>query len=578
VSQGALKLIEVNTPHARWQVLPDCREQLFGPDGLRLEEWLRSGLAHVVKHGPHRTVYRVALPGLSFYLKHYRLPDFRARLRQLVRPAKARMEFERVLAVAARSVPTVSPLALGEGNLGPASCDSFLITRSLENSEAVSSFIETTLPRLRPDLQTRLRQRLAIALGEFVAHLHEAGIVHRDLHAANMLIRSDGQDELSLHLVDLHAVNLGEALGWRVSRHNLVLLNRWFVLRSSRSDRYRFWRAYCRARFGGSQEVGAIAAADRGPRLCPSTWRDLARDLEEQTWKSNLRFWRKRDRRCLASNRHYQRLRTSAVVGYAVRELEAGALAALLANPDAPFQQPGVELLKNSRSSTVAEFDLPVDGVLRRVIYKRFKVTSWSDPWLAMVRHSPAVRSWINGHGLRERCLPTARPLAVWHRRRGPLAYEGYLLTEKIVQAQDLHAFVDGLSSLDTPQGRKDLRWRIEQVAQLVCGLHRRQISHRDLKAVNILLTKTEIWFIDLVGVVPCRTLSWRRRIQNLARLHASFHQSSRLTRTDKLRFLRAYLQWGLFGKGGWKQWWRQIATETQAKIRRNARNGRPLV
>jgi hypothetical protein len=309
----------------------------------------------------------------------------------------------------------------------------------------------------------------------------------------------------------------------------------------------------------------------------PVRCRDLARDLEEQTWRSNLQFWRGRDRRCLASNRRYQGVRTRTVAGFAVRDLDAGSLAGLLADPDAPFRQPGVRLLKDSRSSTVAEFDLQVKGVSRPVIYKRFRVTTWTDPWLALVRHSPAVRSWINGHGLRERCLPTARPLAVLHRRRGPLAYEGYLLTEKINDAQDLHAFLTNLEREDAARRRTILRQRIDQIARLVCGLHRRQIGQRDLKAGNVLLTSDRAWLIDLVGAAPQWKLPRKRRVQNLARLHASFHRNSLLTRTDKLRFLRAYLQWGLYGKSGWKRWWRAVEAATQAKVRRNARNQRPL-
>ena len=60
-----------------------------------------------------------------------------------------------------------------------------------------------------------------------------------------------------------------------------------------------------------------------------------------------------------------------------------------------------------------------------------------------------------------------------------------------------------------------------------------------------------------------------------MARLHASFHAQPALTRTDKLRFLRTYLQWGLFGRERWKRWWRRIGRATQAKVLRNARNGR---
>jgi hypothetical protein len=65
--------------------------------------------------------------------------------------------------------------------------------------------------------------------------------------------------------------------------------------------------------------------------------------------------------------------------------------------------------------------------------------------------------------------------------------------------------------------------------------------------------------------------------VQNLARLHASFAQSAPLTRTDKLRFLRVYLQWGLFGRSRWKRWWAEVEAATRAKVARNLRNGRPL-
>jgi tRNA A-37 threonylcarbamoyl transferase component Bud32 len=574
----------------RWEVLPEWRHLLFGAKGLRLDEWLRTGLAHVVKNGPHRTVYRVTLPcgkedgpfegrtGLCIYVKHHRLPDVRAWLRQLVRPAKARMEFESALAVAARRVPTVLPLALGERCNGGGPSDSFLITQGLEDTESLSDFIEKTFPGFEPRRQMRLRPLLAAALGEFVARLHDAGIVHKDLHAANLLLRLGPGDSPSLYLIDLHDVSLGRALNWRVSRDNLVLLNRWFALRASRPERYRFWRAYCCTRHmlkgswpGGVSYAAGLTAANQ------LALRECARDLEERTWRSNLRFWRHRDRRCLVTNRYYYRLQAEAVAGCAVRDLDPGAMASLLADPDAPFQQPGVTILKNSRSSTVAELDLVVKGAVQRVIYKRFRVTAWSDPWVALLRRSPALRSWVCGHGLRERCLPTARPLAVLHRKRGFLAYEGYLLAEKISGAVDLHRFLAGLADLEEGERRRSLRRRLEEVARLICELHRRQVSQRDLKAGNVLISPEAVWLIDLVGVAPYRRLSRRRRVQNLARLHASFHRSPALTRTDKLRFLRVYLQWGLLGREGWKDWWREVCLATQTKIRQNARNGRPL-
>ena len=140
-----------------------------------------------------------------------------------------------------------------------------------------------------------------------------------------------------------------------------------------------------------------------------------------------------------------------------------------------------------------------------------------------------------------------------------------------------LHGQVQALAQLPAAERRRQLRGEIDRLARLVRGLHQRRLSHRDLKASNILVSGGKMWLIDLVGLKRGGPVSHRRRIQNLARLHASFHNSPHLTRTDKLRFLRMYLQWGLSGRSGWKDWWRAIAAATAAKITRNRERGRPL-
>jgi tRNA A-37 threonylcarbamoyl transferase component Bud32 len=590
VSRGTAQLVELRVGGLRWLVRPEYRQELFGPDGLRLEEWLRSGAAHVVKHGPHRTVYRVVLPGLRFYLKHYRLQDVRAWLRELIRPAKARLEYERALAVAGRKFSTVTPLALGERPRSSGPGESFLITLSLDGTEPLQAFVETALPRLDPSRRTLVRQRLAVEVGRFLARMHEAGVLHHDLHAGNLLLHLDEHDRPTLYLVDLHAVTAHAApLDWRTSRANLVIFNRWAMLRVSRTDRLRFWGAYFHCRAPGGAGFSLRSECRLNPAPTGHTEKLVARDLEARTLASNLRFWNARDRRCLRTNRYYQRVRSSVAHGYAVRDLDPATLASLSADPDEPFRGPGVRLLKDSHSSTVAEFDLPVNGVSCRVIYKRFRVTTWSDPWTALVRPTGALRSWVLGQGLRERGLPTARPLAVLHRRRRGLSYEGYLLTEKIADAVDLHRFVAGLSELAVPERQAVLRHTIACVARLVRELHHRHLSHRDLKAANVLVQRSmrrmldetggfgPIWLIDLVGVRRHRRLRRSRRVQNLARLHASFLHDPGVTRTDKLRFLRTYLQWGLRGQAGWKRWWRDAERATAAKVARNRRNGRPL-
>jgi hypothetical protein len=88
---------------------------------------------------------------------------------------------------------------------------------------------------------------------------------------------------------------------------------------------------------------------------------------------------------------------------------------------------------------------------------------------------------------------------------------------------------------------------------------------------------ETSVWLIDLVGVERYRTLPRRRKVQNLARLNASFHGRTCLSRTDRLRFLRKYLTGCPHDQSNWKKWWKQIERATEKKISRNRRLGRPM-
>jgi serine/threonine protein kinase len=147
----------------------------------------------------------------------------------------------------------------------------------------------------------------------------------------------------------------------------------------------------------------------------------------------------------------------------------------------------------------------------------------------------------------------------------------GYLLCEKVEDARLLH---EAIAEAGWPAKRELL----ERLARWVRLMHERGVSHRDLKAANILVTSAnECSFIDLVGVRLGQAVPVGIRVRDLTRLSASFVNSPQVTRSDRLRFLRIYLAWGLRGSGGWKDWWKRVGLATQAKIERNARRNRPL-
>ena len=566
----------------------DWENALIGPTGLRIDEWRRDGSLTVVKTGPHRVVYRVELPQGAIYIKHFLVPGLRSKIRQWIRRGKGRNEGRRSRYLSAIGVPTITPIALGEQRKHKFLLENYLITHAITESVPLDEFVEDRLPAWPEPTRSHVRQELANALALLTARLHDAGYVHQDFHPGNVLVRIESGDRPSLAMIDLDALRVSFPLGWPEAQHNLALLNHYFWLRSNRADRRRFLKAYLDAR----------QAICRRPDP-----RRLSRDIEEATRAWAERLWRRWGRRCRGNNKYFRTFSSNQGQAVAVSDLDPDEVNRLLADPDAPFDEPGSVLLKDSRTTTVAETELKFGGVSRRVIYKRFNQRTWYEPFLTYFRPSPAWQSWQAGQHLASRAIPTPRNLLYIGRRcstgRCPfwyLPHETYLVTLKEEGAMTLHDYVTRtLPTFSFQRRREEIDRLTRALARLLRTMHERSLSNRDLKASNILvvansethgagLTSEEdlrsgwrLTLIDLHGVRLVHPLPSHRRIQNLARLALSLSGVVGRTRTDALRFLRAYLPWGLSPRNDWKKLWRTVAERGRVKTARNLRHGRKL-
>ncbi len=274
------------------------------------------------------------------------------------------------------------------------------------------------------------------------------------------------------------------------------------------------------------------------------------------------------------------------------RDLSPETVRELMAAPDAPFEQVGASILKDSRTTKVAELVLPVCGSPTKVIYKRFNRKKWLDPLLALFRPTRGWRAWQAGQHLSSRGLPTPKNLAFFQRqaigrRWVPpwfLPLDTYILT---VRAEPSLTLVDHVSrcvaALSEDRKRDARKELARSLARLTRTMHERSLSHRDLKAANILVEgdpfaeSLALTLIDLVGVEISHPLSRNRRVQNLARLQVSMCRMDGWSRTMALRFLRDYLPWASTRREDWKALWREIDRRAWKKERRNARSGRIL-
>lgn len=571
----------VTTGNSAWVVKTDLKA-LFPDEGeVPFDQWQRRGQLQVVKSGPHRAVYRLSLPETDLFLKHYKTPNLRSRLKNLIRGSDARREYYRAQQVGRRGIATITPVAFGERRAGGMITDSYLVCREITRATGLDHYLETIFPALDPSVRGPMRRELARQLAELTAAMHLGGIAHDDFHAGNLMVETDNEQPIRLHLIDLQAVRVLRPLAWRRARRNLVLLNLWFFQRASRSDRLRFLIHYL----------------DKRPGLVKDK-RRAANEIERRTWSVALKFWRRNPRRCMRTCRDFYRIDLHGRTAFALRRVPKPVLEKLLEDPRAPLADAEETRLKESPRTTVARVKILLGGRHEDWVLKRVGRKSW---WHGFWRDNAGRRAWKAAHALADSHVPTPRPQVLIESSHARLGRESFLFTSWIEGGLTLDRHLrERIATLPVRARREQVRTLTEQLAALVRRLHENRFDHRDLKALNFVVALGEgtqeknpkqpeatdsqcteagpcVFLLDLDCVRRRRFLSQGRRTQNLARLHVSFHADPLATRTDKLRFLRRYLPWGLRGRHDWKALWRRIDCLTQQKIRRNQKRGRVI-
>jgi tRNA A-37 threonylcarbamoyl transferase component Bud32 len=566
-------LAEGTADGVRWHVTPAWEKLLIGPQGLRLDEWLAEGRVHIVKHASHRTVYRVDLPHRTFFLKHYRVLAFLNAATHLLRGSAARREWRNALEVRRRNVPTVTPIALGEHYRGGLVRDSYFVSEAIPDSCTLERYADECLPRLSPREQARLRLRIGLSLARLCAAAHRAGVYHTDFHRGNVLVGLDTLDPAcslhdlpELHLIDLPKMWFSQPLSWPHSRDSLAMFAAAWLDRSSRSERWRFWKGYLAGR----------------PELDLADPVAAANEIVRRSRAHAQRIFRDRDKRSLRTNRDFYRIETPHGVGYAVRDLARGDLLALLEKPDAPMAAGAdSQTIKESEASYVVKTSFALDSHPTAAAYKRARYRLWRKAILSVFRRSRSLRAWHLGHALRERGIDTSRPLLVCEPRTGWLRWESYLATEW-VDGDHLHEYAYRVAALANIERMRKTRQSAVVLGRMLGRMHAWNIGHRDLKAQNLLLAeqggRLHAYLIDLDGVRLVRRLSERRRARNLARLATSMEAHPWVSRTDRLRFLRAYLTVAPLERNAWKWFWRRTAERSRTLTSQMRASGREVL
>jgi tRNA A-37 threonylcarbamoyl transferase component Bud32 len=240
-------------------------------------------------------------------------------------------------------------------------------------------------------------------------------------------------------------------------------------------------------------------------------------------------------------------------------------------------------VVKSNRVRTVARIPVGAgDLYLKHDPYRGFFASL-----RFLVTPSRARAEWNTMRRLIARKIPTVRPLAVGERRWLGVPIASYLVTEGVKEAEPLDKRLR--AGRMPPAGRPRGRWRRQvarSLAEIVAAFHRDGLWHRDLHLGNFLAQPLgdaglALRLIDLSKARAPRHAGPRQWIFDLAWL--DYGARPWVTRTDRLRFLRAYLRempgWepqtgtqqnGGLGRSRWKRAARAVARASEARAQRH--------
>ncbi len=354
----------------------------------------------VIKSGPHRAVYRVGLPSGTVFLKHFKIPDWRALVRNVLRRSPAEREAAAAARVAAAGIETTVSAALGVTRRGLFARDSFLVTHEIRNARPLDAVLRERLSTPQqsslPSGAGRFRRDLARALGRLSGRLHRHGLTHGDFHPANILVQVVPDGTIRLSLIDLQRVRRHWILPFRTARGDLFGLYNSFTGTAGRSERRRFLAAYWTEVTASDSRLVALGLGP-GPECFGRRTRRLeafcVRALRREQIQ-NDRKWQRPHRRLIVADRGWQQ----------ARGLSAWGPAAILKfrdDPDALFQAGTVRFWRRrSRDGRAAVVDLVVAGkAVACDIREATRPLGWRDLFF-LSGWSETRRAWEMGHAL----------------------------------------------------------------------------------------------------------------------------------------------------------------------------------
>ncbi len=225
----------------------------------------------------------------------------------------------------------------------------------------------------------------------------------------------------------------------------------------------------------------------------------------------------------------------------------------------------------SSDVSHVYKFSIRFDDTERCVYFKQYLFRSTWDFIKHLVRSSRAKRAFRASLTLEKNGFEAPVVIAMGECKLSFLERENFLLTIEVEGAKQIHQFIPDKLENFTKEQLNDMRELIRAFGHTVGRMHAAGIFHGDLRLGNVLVRREKsgwhLFFIDNERTRKFRRLPARLRLKNL--VQANILISSCITKTDQMRFFKAYLSLNPLIQNRRAVWAKKVAAKTSRRLSR---------
>ncbi|MCF7954642.1 MAG: lipopolysaccharide kinase InaA family protein [Phycisphaerae bacterium] len=219
-----------------------------------------------------------------------------------------------------------------------------------------------------------------------------------------------------------------------------------------------------------------------------------------------------------------------------------------LCGPEKLFKEPK-KSLKVDGGTTVAVYDLKIGDKTLKIAVKTHIHQSGIVNFLRELLRDKSLRNFKTAAILCENGIPAAYPLAAIKQKCGLITKKTVFISEYIEKSINLYTFAANNIPQSNPGDKSSRHIKNQlasQIANILAGLHRAHLWHRDAKTGNFLVVETpaggiKVMLVDMDGIKPYLLATDKRRLFAFTKLGAVLIWHKGINLTDYLRSVRIY-------------------------------------